>query len=89
MTQPRAAEVLVATKPSSTNIAPIAASPMMKTSDQLAAVRTRSPFGQRRASHHNATTKISATPLLSRWVSSIKVSTAGSVGITSPLHKGQ
>jgi len=48
------------------------------------------PFGStRNAKMLKATTRIPSRPLESRWPSSIRVSSFGSLGMTTPLQRGQ
>ena len=86
----RAVETSSATSSSSTSPAPISASRTISTPDATAARRTMCPGGKRRqAPTTSATTSSSATPLVSRWPSSISVSMLGDRGTTSPLQRGQ
>jgi len=86
----RRTEASVATRASSTSPAPSSASPIMNPSAKPAAVRAGWPAGRTsRAQANSPTTKSSASPLVTRWVSSMRVAVVGARGTTAPLHSGQ
>ena len=90
MNSARARLALSATSSNSTRPAPTPASVSMKSIDQPAARRAGCPAGRDR---HTAMTSASsasrASPLVSRWVSSMIVAIAGARGTISPLQSGQ
>jgi len=81
---------LSATISKSTSPAPTNASVIINAIAACVASQVGLPRGAiRRAQTSWATTKRSAIPDVARCVSSINVSSAGSRGITTPLHSGQ
>ncbi len=88
--QARAIDWFPATSSSSTSPAPTPASVSIRTIESTAPVRTGWPGPKRRnASTSMATTARSATPLVARWVNSMRVSAVGERGIATPLQRGQ
>ena len=86
----RASETFEATHSNRTSPAPMSASATTRRSETTANRRAGWPEGRTRARETvSARTRIPRSPLDRRWPNSIRVSTVGSRGMTTPLHRGQ
>ena len=89
-TTARAALAFWAVQPKRTKEAPTRLSVTMKKRASPAPKRAGCPLGKARsAQRKSARTERKARPEVARWVNSMRVSTWGARGITSPLQVGQ
>ncbi len=90
ITTARAMESSFTTSSNLTSPAPTAASISKKTMDSPTAQRARCRFGNaRNTAITSPKTRKPSSPEVRRWENSIRVSTSGLRGKTSPLHRGQ